>query len=155
MGTRLTSLGAGALAIALIFAGCGDDSSSSANSISKEEFIAKADAICKQGTRRMEAGLVKFLTDGGEIQKPSQADNEKFIVTILIPSLKREIKELRALGVPDGDEEKVEAMISSLEEGLDTAEDNPEVVAAGSTDIVFGIASRLAGEYGIETCGNR
>jgi hypothetical protein len=155
VGTRLTSLGAGALAIALIFAGCGGDSSSSANSISKEEFIAKADAICKRGTQRMEAGLVKFLTNGGKIQKPSQADNEKFVVTVMTPSLKREIKELRALGIPDGDEEKVEAMIASLEEGLDTAEDNPEVVAAGSTDIVFGIASRLAGEYGIETCGIR
>jgi hypothetical protein len=98
---------------------------------------------------------MRFLTNGKKLQKPSQADNEKFILTVLIPSLRREIKELRALGVPDGDEEKVEAMITSLEEGLDTAESNPEVVAAGSTDIVFGIASRLAGEYGIETCGSR
>lgn len=155
MGRGSLALVAAGLAVVLLVAGCGDDSSSSANSISKEEFIAKADAICEQGTGRMEAGLVKFLTDGGKIQKPSQADNEKFIVTVLTPSLRREIKELRALGVPDGDEEKVEAMITSLEDGLITAEDNPQIVAAGSTDIVFGIASRLAGELGIETCASR
>lgn len=157
MGTRLTSWGAGALMIALIFAGCGgDDSSSSTTSISKDEFIAKADAICKKGIKRMETGLVGFLTNkGGQIRKPSQEDSEEFIVTVLTPSLRREIKELRALGVPEGDEEKVEALVAALEEGLDTAEDDPEAVAAGSTDIVFGIASRLAGEYGIETCGSR
>jgi hypothetical protein len=143
VGTRLTSLGAGALVIALILAGCGgDDSSSSTTSISKDEFIAKADAICQKGTKRMEAGLVGFLTNkGGKIRKPSQEDSEEFIVTVLTPSLRREIK--------------VEALIAALEEGLDTAEDDPEAVAAGSTDIVFGIASRLAGEYGIETCGSR
>ncbi|HEU4944760.1 MAG TPA: hypothetical protein VFT10_06320 [Solirubrobacterales bacterium] len=145
------------VAAVLIIAGCGDDSSSSSStvSISKEEFIAKADEICKQGTGRMEAGLARFLTEGGKIQKPSQSDSEKFIVTVLVPSVRREIKELQALGLPDGDEEKTEAMIASLEEGLDTAEDNPEAVAAGSTDIVFGITSRLAGEFGIEACGNR
>jgi hypothetical protein len=156
VGTWLTSFGAGALVIALVFTGCGgDDSSSSTTSISKEEFIAKADGVCKQGTKRLEAGLVRFLTNGKEVQKPSQADNEKFIIAVLTPSLRREIKEIRALGVPDGDEEKVEAMIAALEEGLETAEGDPEAVAAGSTDIVFGIASRLAGEYGLETCGSR
>ncbi len=150
------ALVAAAVAAVLLVAGCGDgESSSAASSISKEEFVAKADAICKRGTKRMEAGLADFLTDGGKIQKPSQADNEEFVVTVLTPSLRQEIKELRALGVPDGDEEKVEAMIGSLEEGLDTAEDDPAVVASGSTDIVFGIASRLAGEFGIEACGSR
>ncbi|MDX6608757.1 MAG: hypothetical protein QOF85_682 [Solirubrobacterales bacterium] len=156
MGTRLISWWAGALVITLIFAGCGGgDSSSSTTSISKEEFIVKADAVCKRGTKRLEAGLVQFLTKGKKIQKPSQQDNEKFVVTILIPSLRQEIKEIQALGVPKGDEEKVGAMIDALEEGLETAEDDPEAVAAGSTDIVFGIASRLAGEYGLETCGSR
>ncbi len=154
MGTRLTSLGAGALVIALIVAGCGGDDSSS-TSISKEEFIAKADAVCQKAAKRLEKGLVGFLVKGKKIQKPSQADNEKFVVTVLIPSLRREIKEMQALGIPDGDEEKVGAMIDALKEGLETAEDNPEVVAAGGTDVVFGISSRLAGEYGIETCGSR
>jgi len=156
VGTRLTSLGVGVLVIALSCAGCGgDDASSSSRSISKEEFVVKADAVCKRGTKRMEAGLAGFLTSGEKLQKPSQAESEKFIVTVLTPSLKREIKEIQALGVPEGDEEKVGAIVDALEEGLETAEDNPDVIAAGSTDIVFGIASRLAGEYGLETCGSR
>jgi ABC-type phosphate/phosphonate transport system substrate-binding protein len=156
MGRGSLALVAAVLAAVLLAAGCGgDDSSSSSAPISKEEFITKADAVCQRGNKRMETALVGFLTKDKKIQKPNQADNEKFILTVLIPNLKREIKEIQALGVPDGDEEKVEAMIAALEEGLDTAEDNPEVVAAGTSDIVFGIASRLAGEYGLATCGSR
>jgi ABC-type phosphate/phosphonate transport system substrate-binding protein len=156
MGRGPIALIAVVIAAVLIVAGCGgSDDSSSASSISKEEFIAKADAVCQRGNKRMEKALVGFLTKNKKIQKPSQADNKKFIVTVLVPSLRQEIKEIKALGVPDGDEEKVDAMIAALEEGLETAEDDPEVVAAGTADIVFGIASRLAGEFGLETCGSR
>lgn len=160
MGRGLIALIAALVAAALLVAGCGgssDDSSGSAP-ISKEEFIAKADAVCKKGNEALEKELFKFLRKnrtGGSLRKPSVEQNEKFIETVLIPTLQKEITELKALGVPEGDEEKVDAMIAALEEGLETAEDETETVAAGTADMVFGIASRLAGEYGLETCGSR
>jgi ABC-type phosphate/phosphonate transport system substrate-binding protein len=150
-----------AVVAALLVAGCGggsDDSSSSANSPSKKEFTVKADAICQKASERMQAQLFKVLRKdkvNGKLKKPSLADNKKFIVAVLIPSLKQEISELKALGAPEGDEERVDAIVEALEEGLETAEGNPEAVAAGSSDMVFGIASRLAGEYGLQVCGSR
>jgi predicted small secreted protein len=160
MGRGPLALIAAVIVAALLAAGCGggSDDSSGGESISKEEFIVKADAICEKGSKRMEAELFKFLRKnrtGGTLRKPSVEQNEKFIVTILIPNLKREIDELEALDVPDGDEEKIDALITALEEGLETAEDDTATVAAGTSDIVFGIASRLAGEYGAEVCGSR
>jgi hypothetical protein len=159
MGRGPLALIAAAIVAALLVAGCGgSDDSSSGKSISKEEFIAKADAICKAGNERMEKELFKFLRQsrtGGSLRKPSVEQNEKFIVAVLIPNLKREIKEIKALGVPDGDEERIDALIAALEEGLKTAEDKTATVAAGTSDIVFGIASRLAGEYGATVCGSR
>ncbi|HWA53325.1 MAG TPA: hypothetical protein VG816_04055 [Solirubrobacterales bacterium] len=159
MGRGPIALVAAVIAVAMLVAGCGGGGdSSSTSSISKEEFIAKADAICKKSNKQMEAEIFKYLRHNrvkGSLRKPSVEDNEKFIEAVLIPNLEREIKELKALGVPAGDEEKVGAMISALEEGLETAKTEPETVAAGSSDIIFGIASRLAGEYGIETCGSR
>jgi ABC-type phosphate/phosphonate transport system substrate-binding protein len=160
MGRGLIALIAAVVAAAMLVAGCGgsSDDSSAATSISKEEFIAKADAVCKKGNEALEKELFKFLRKnrkGGSLRKPSVEQNEKFIETVLIPNLQKEIKELKALGVPEGDEEKVDAMIAALEEGLETAEDETETVAAGTADMVFGIASRLAGEYGLETCGSR
>jgi hypothetical protein len=144
------------LAVAMFVAGCGgsDDSSSSDATISKEAFIAKADAICKKGTERMQKAIFVVLKDGRSLTKLNQAEQEKIVATVIVPSVKREVKELRALGIPDGDDERADAMISALEEGVETAESNPKAVTS-SSDVVFGIASRLAAEYGLEACGSR
>jgi hypothetical protein len=138
----------------LLIAGCGGDKEGSATSISKEEFIAKADAICKKGTERLQAAIAKVLKDQPNITKVSKAEQEEIVTTAMVPSVSREVKELRALGVPDGDEEKVDAMITALEEGVETAERAPEVVTK-SSDAIFGIASRIGGEYGLVACGSR
>lgn len=151
----LVSVLCGLLVAALVAAGCGGgDDSSAADSISKEEFIAKADAICKRSNERMEAALVDVIK-GESLKKLSEAKSEKLVGSVLVPNISRELEELKELGVPDGDDERVDAMISALEEGLETAEDNPEVVATTSSDTIFGIASRIAQEYGLETCGSR
>lgn len=159
MGRGPFALIAAVIVAALLLVGCGgSDDSGSGKSISKEEFIAKADAICKKGNERMEKELFVFLRqnqNGGSLRKPSVEQNEKFIAGVLVPNLRREIKDIKALGVPDGDEERVDAIIAALEEGLETAEDDTATVAAGTSDIVFGIASRLAGEYGATVCGSR
>jgi hypothetical protein len=155
MGMRLTAWGAGILAAALIFAGCGgSDDSSSTNSISKEQFITKADAICKKGTKRLQAAIFAALKDPRNLTKVSNAEQIKIVKTAMVPNVSREVKELRALGIPDGDEEKVDAMITALEEGVEIAEQDPQVVTK-SSDAVFGISSRIATEYGLEACGRR
>lgn len=156
MGRGPIALIAAVIAAAMLAAGCGGggDDSSSSSSISKEEFAAKADAICKDGTTRMQKAIFAALKDKRSLTKMSQSEQEKIVATVIVPSVKREVKELRALGVPDGDDEKVDAMIGALEEGVETAESNPEAVTS-SSDAVFGIASRLAAEYGLEACGSR
>ncbi|HUC07461.1 MAG TPA: hypothetical protein VMR96_05170 [Solirubrobacterales bacterium] len=153
MGRGSIALVVAAVAAALLIAGCGDDSSS-ADSISKEEFIVKADAVCKKGTERMQAAIAKVLKDQLNITKVSKDDQEEIVTKVMVPSVSREVKELRALGIPDGDDERVDAMITALEEGVETAERDPEVVTK-SSDAIFGIASRIGGEYGLAVCGSR
>jgi len=138
------------VAIAFVVVGCGD----SGESISKEEFIAKADAICKKSNVRMAAGFSKRLKDARSLVKPQSPQLEKLVGEVMVPNLEREIRELRALGIPSGDSERIEAMLEALDEGVETAERNPKAVVA-SSDAVFGIAARLAGEYGLEVCGSR
>jgi hypothetical protein len=152
MGTRWI---AGVFLVALVLAGCGggDDDSSEA-SISKQQFMKKADQICKEANKRMEVAFVDFLEKNRDIARPSGPAFEKLVGTIMVPSIKREIEELEALGAPDGDEDEVDEILTALEEGVETAEDNPKVVT-GSADTVFGIASRLAEEYGLKVCGSR
>lgn len=141
-----------AVAVALAIAGCGGGDSS--GSISKEEFIAKADAICKKSNSRMEAAFGKFLQGNPNLTKTTGPKFERLVGDVMVPNLKREVEELRALEIPDGGEEKVNAMIAALEEGVETAERDPQAVT-NSSDVVFGISSRIAGEYGLEVCGSR
>ncbi len=150
MGTGRGVVVALTVAVALVLIGCGDSS----ESISKEEFIAKADAICKESSERMATGFSKRLKDAKKLVKPQNAELEKLVGDVMVPNIEREIEELRALGIPAGDEERVEAMIEALEEGVEVAERNPQAVTV-SSDAVFGIAARIAAEYGLEVCGNR
>jgi ABC-type phosphate/phosphonate transport system substrate-binding protein len=151
---RWIALAAGALIVALLAAGCGGDSDeASTTAISKAAFIKKADAICTKGTARLASNFSAFLKKQ-KLKQLTQADEEELVGKVLVPGVKREIKELRALGAPSGDEDRVNEMTKALEEGLETAEGNPEAVTS-SSDVVFGIAARLAGEYGLEACGSR
>lgn len=155
MGTRLAAAGAGVLAIALIVAGCGgSDPSVSTSSLSKAQFIKKADAVCAQGNKRLETNFATFLQEKKNLKHPSEADFEELVGKVVVPNLKREVKELRALGAPSGDEDRVGEIITAIEEGIETAESDPKV-AASSSEAVFGVSSRLSKEYGLEVCGSR
>jgi hypothetical protein len=156
---RWIVLGAGALVFALVVAGCGGGGGSSdevsTNAISKVAFAKKADVICQKGSERMAAAFVAALKkEKKAVGHQSQADEEALVGKVLVPSVKREIKEFRALGAPSGDEDRISAIVEALEEGVETAENDPEAVTS-SSEAVFGIASRLAGEYGLKVCGSR
>jgi hypothetical protein len=146
-----------ALAVALPVAGCGGGGggeSSNGPTISKAAFVKKADAICKGSIERIEKSFVAYLRKSGGGIHPGKAAEEELVGKVLVPSVKREVKELRALGAPSGDEARVDAIVEALEEGVETAESDPKAVT-NSSEVVFGIASRLAKEYGLEACGSR
>jgi Pyruvate/2-oxoacid:ferredoxin oxidoreductase gamma subunit len=153
---RGIALAAGILIVAVAVAGCGGGGDqTSTKTISKAVFVKKGNAICEKGSRRMVASFTARLKkEKNLIRHPSRADQEALVGEVLVPSVKREIKEFKALGAPSGDEDRAGENVKALEEGLETAESNPEAVVS-SSDAVFGIASRLAGEYGLEVCGGR
>ncbi len=148
-----------ALTVVALAAGCGggSDSSSSTSttgSISKAAFIKQVDAVCQKGTERMQRAVLVFLKEHKDVKRPSKAQSEKLVGLAIVPSVEKEIAAMKALDAPEGDEERFNEIVSALEEGLETAEANPEAVVA-SSDAVFGISGRLAGEYGAEVCGSR
>jgi ABC-type glycerol-3-phosphate transport system substrate-binding protein len=149
------ALVAGIVAAALLVAGCGGgDSSSSTSTISKAAFIKKADAVCERSNGRMGAAISNLLKEKNK-RKPTKADYEEIVSDVLVPGLGKEIEEIRALGAPSGDEDTIDAIVKALEEGREVAEDNPQAVIDSSSEAIFGIASRLAKEYGLQFCGSR
>jgi hypothetical protein len=157
MGTGWGAVAVAAMVVALAAAGCGsggDDSTASTASISKAAFIKKVDSICEKGTERMQRAILLFLKRHKDVRKPNQAQSEKLVGSAIVPSVEKEIAAMKELEAPEGDDDRFGAIVSALEEGLETAKENPEAVV-GSSEAVFGISGRLAGEYGAEACGRR
>jgi hypothetical protein len=145
---------AGVAAIALIVAGCGSSSDDTTSSLTKAEFISQADAICKKGNSEIESELEAFAKKNGikENEEPSTAQGVELSDTILVPNIKNQSGELRSLGAPSGDEAEVSAMLDSLDEGVEEAEEDPEALFSGKSD-PFGPANKMAKELGLEVCG--
>ncbi|HEV7769779.1 MAG TPA: hypothetical protein VGO66_03855 [Solirubrobacterales bacterium] len=160
MSKRLIVLFAGVLALAIV-AGCGssDDSTDTDTTsvdvtITKEQLIAQGDAICKQGNEEIEEGFESYAEENGipKNQEPSDEQGVEIVETVLVPNLKTQAELIRGLGAPEGDEEQVEELLDSLDEAVETAEDDPEALFNEDTD-PFGDVNQQAQDYGFSECG--
>lgn len=144
----------GVVAIAAIVAGCGgsDDESSS---LTKTQFIAQADAICKKGNAEIESEFEAFTKKNGidENEEPSKAQQAEVSEAILVPNIQSQSEEIRALEAPSGDEDEISAMLDSLDEGVEEVEANPQAPFESKQPDPFGPANKLAKEYGLKVCG--
>lgn len=155
---RFVALLIGVTTTALVLAGCGgggdksEGSEVNASSISKAQFVKEANAICKKGSDKMHSDYMAFSNEKNDNPTPSQAEYKEFVNTVVAPNVTREIDEIRAIGAPKGDEERVEAIIAALEEGLEKTREKPELALSANREI-FAQAIKLATAYGLTVCG--
>jgi hypothetical protein len=152
---RLIAMLAGVMAIAIVAAGCGSSSDDSTEAVvlTKTEFITQGDAICKRGSSQIEDEADEFAADNDiDTSKPSKEDQEEVIVSVVAPSLQTQADEISELGAPEGEEEKVTAMIEALEAGAEKLEDEPGLALERNAD-PLAEANKLATELGFKECG--
>lgn len=89
---------------------------------------------------------------GGSSQEPSQADQEKFVNDVLIPSIREQIDALRGLGDPDEGAEELSAVLDDAESALQEIEDDPSLLAGGG-DPFSGIDGQFK-ELGLPACAD-
>jgi hypothetical protein len=137
-------------AFALIVAGCGssddDSTTDSTASLTKAEFVKQGNAICDAGNKEINAGFNEFLPKGKE---PSKAVLDEAIETVLIPSVTKQVEEIRALGAPEGEEEAVEDFLAGAEEELEKGEEEPASLA---TDASFDKTNQEGKAIGLTSC---
>ena len=144
--------------IATIGGGCGgsDGGSSTATaSISKADFIKKADAICSKAAKQTQAEFAEFAKKNqlAATKEPTPAQYAELGKTILIPALKRQVSEIQALGAPSGDEQRIADFLTAVEQAIKKAEAEPQ--AARSPEKLLVDADKLIATYGFEVCGQR
>ena len=154
---RLVALLIGATITALIVGGCGSggDESESKNvtvsSISKAQFIKKVNTICKKGNEKIHSDYLEFSHEKNDNPTPSKAEYTEFVNRVVMPNVTREIDEIRTVGAPEGDEERVEEIIVALEEGLEKTRENPQLALSANREI-FAEAIKFAAAYGLTIC---
>lgn len=145
------------LAVILVLAGCGGGSGSteSTSSLSKAEFVKKGNAICAKTEKEVAAGVEKFAKERNFSEKtpPTARQMEQLAGEVLLPKVRKQLDEIRALGIPSGDGEEVEAIFAAVEEGIKKTEEDPGAFAEGGSG-PFVKANELAREYGLTVCGS-
>jgi hypothetical protein len=135
---------------------------------SKRDYIVQADTICANQEQAIETeaevGLGIDANDfrvlpSGEIvfkpgRRPSAERIERFGAEVVIPNLRGQLADVRALTPPLGDEQAVAEIYDTAERGVDRLAADPALFndrAAVRREL--GQARRLARRYGFFECG--
>jgi len=146
---RTTTTRAVALLVAVGFAvsatACGDS-----GGVSRSEYLAKAKAVCQKGNQTLTDASNATFAKVPPGQKLSDPEIEAFVRQTVIPTIRDQVKQLRALPPPKGKKAQVEEIYRALDKGLDELEKTPKKLLDGSN--VFAEADSLATKYGISLC---
>ena len=146
----------GAMAGALLIAGCGSssDTTESTASISKAAFLKQGNAICKAGNEEINEGFEKFGKENNlQNKEPSEAQFEEITETILVPSVSKQISGVRALGAPEGEEGEIDEFLTNAEEALEELEEEPSLAGAEGKEEPFFTVNKEAAALGLTACG--
>jgi hypothetical protein len=146
------------LATILALTGCGGgstDATETTGSLARAEFVKKGNAICARTEKEVLEGVAKFLKKSNPLARkpPTGAQLEALAENVLVPKVRKQINEIRALGIPSGDEQEVEAIFAAAEAALKKTEEDPTEFAEGGSG-PFVKANKLAREYGLTACGS-
>jgi hypothetical protein len=154
----LIALSAAVALLAIVVAGCGGGSDSNSSteagtsSLTKAEFVKQGNAICAKGSKEINEGFEQFVEENGlsKTKAPSKAVQEEAVEKVLIPKIRKEVENIRALGPPD---EEAEAVLDAAEEALEKGEEDPIQFLKEESAGPFAKANKLSREYGLTKCG--
>lgn len=145
-GCLLTLLVLAAVCGASALAGCGSENSAAAP-LTKKQFIARGEEICRAAKRE------RLELRAGVLKKYPHAEEGHLVIPAVVPAVEKEIRKLKALGPPGGDEAKIKAILRGLELAVKDAKYDPYDVLVEQTD-PFRAPNKLARAYGFGACGN-
>jgi hypothetical protein len=144
----------------MIVVGCGGGDGDKTDRVSKSEFVKEGSAICVATRKGIRSDFEAYIRGrkGREIERAEQANEmtaeeaaAKVGDEVIVPAMRQELEEFLSLGIPEGDDVQVKALLKTFDEGVEKAERHPERAAMNGTE-AFGESGRLAGEYGLEGC---
>jgi hypothetical protein len=134
--------------LAVSASACGGGGGSSG--IAKPDYLARAKTVCQQGNKVLTAASNYVVSKLAPGQKLSEAEIDDFVRKTVIPTIRDQVKQLRAIPPPKGEKAHVEEIYKALDKGLEDLDKTPKKLSDGSN--VFADADTLAHKYGISVC---
>lgn len=128
-----------------LISSCGNDDSTN-STISKPEFIAKADAICTEYNDALEEKTSELASDATEEQVLA------FVTDVLIPEFGNMIGEIRDLGFPAADKALLDGLMDETDVVLEQLTQDPASILTAEESPFASINSQLL-DYGLTVCG--
>jgi hypothetical protein len=149
LSSRLGQVAGLGLVLAALLASCGSGESSEAHVVSRPQFLAKAKTICKKGAEKISKQYA-YWAERAHLHANSEEFMDKKAAKIEIPVKVQQLKELRALGLPEVGEKKLEAFLAAMEEGIEKGKKKPSTLRVG--DFAFQRAFEMAEGVGLKAC---
>jgi hypothetical protein len=132
--------------------GCGSPKKTTASTattaaISKAQFIAQGNAICRQGNERLKAAQQTLEKSLGK-REPTKVQIAAYVSTIFLPQIEDQIARIKALGAPPGEEAQVATMLALAQRDLSRVRSDPASLSPAS----FARFARAAHAYGLTAC---
>lgn len=149
-----------AMAFAVFVSACGgnDDSTSASaagesdgnSSLSKAEYIKRAAAACASERENSFAQIAAYTEKHRSDGLSEAVLAKKAVKAVLLSIIAAELDDLRKLGAPAGDEQKVEAMLAAEQAALDEAKANKKKLE--DVEDYFVQADMELKAYGLDEC---
>jgi hypothetical protein len=156
---------AAVMIIALVaVAGCGGDgdgdkgaSTTPVNGgapLTKAQFIASADKLCKATTDKITAAATKLRASAQKTGTLPVREVATFLTKTSLPAYDALLDDLRALTPPKDDEKTIDGLVAALAGAIDTAKSDPVKYSKNGSADPFDDANKRAIAYGMKVCGS-
>jgi hypothetical protein len=157
LNTRGLFVVAATIAALLLATGCGGSSDPEVTvqtgSLSKAEFVKKADTICEAARGEFLAKYESFFraheSDFGD-KKKEEAFLSDMLETLLAPNVEGQVKKISSLGAPKAYAPEVASFLNELEKRVEEGRDDPFGLTA--TPYPFKKAENVAAKVGMKGC---
>jgi hypothetical protein len=139
------------LVIGVAIGGCGGSSDAT---LSKGQFVRQSNALCLTSNETAAGKIEKALKQPEFANAKSEGEGIRAEVSQLVPILITEAEAqhqgINDLGMPDGQEAEVEAILAAYTAWIDKAKSSPMKIVVAND--IYNKARELAGKAGLEKC---
>jgi hypothetical protein len=135
-----------------VTAGGSEESEVTTSSLSKSQYVQRANRACEGVRADYLTELVSYTQKHRSEGKPRSELARDTIREVLLPIAEAESTALRELGAPAGDEEQIEAILAAQQKAIDELAEAQEELELGQVPTQFAAAGKLARSYGMGGC---